>query len=241
MDSLGRTDTYAGTLGDGTAGKSLALLMEGSGSLTLSGTNTFTGGTEIDQTATLIVTNVKPLADDTSLTVGPGATLLFGGTQDPPVGQGPAAGDNGGASSPIDAAPLVSSIQCADEPLVDADSVRFIVSFTKPVTGVTAANFALDSEGPAGTIAAVTGGGRYYTVTVSGISGSGTLGLTVLGDGTIVDWQGTPLADPVAALENQQYTIERDLFWGGGSGAWTDCNWAVGSFERSTAKMVPRQ
>jgi autotransporter-associated beta strand protein len=60
--------TYSGTLVDGGVA-SLALTMAGSGSLTLTGSNTYTGGTTVNN-GTLIVTNIGAIADGTSLNVG---------------------------------------------------------------------------------------------------------------------------------------------------------------------------
>ena len=55
-----------------------SLVLSGGGQLTLSGTNTYTGGTVVDQ-GTLIVTNANGLPDGGSLTIGAGATLIFQG------------------------------------------------------------------------------------------------------------------------------------------------------------------
>ena len=68
-------------------------------------------------------------------------------------------------------------------------------------------------------------------MTVSGISGSGTLGLAVLDDGAITDRLGAALAGAATGAVNQQYTIDRQLYWSAanGSGSWdTGCHWRVG-------------
>jgi autotransporter-associated beta strand protein len=52
----------------------------GEGTLTLSGSNTYTGGTNVT-TGTLIVTNAGALPSGTSLTVGAGGTFVFDPTQ----------------------------------------------------------------------------------------------------------------------------------------------------------------
>jgi autotransporter-associated beta strand protein len=66
--------TIGGNLGDGGLSKSLTL--EGGGKLILSGTNTYSGGTVVND-GTLVVTSNSSLPDGTSLTVGAGGTLIF--------------------------------------------------------------------------------------------------------------------------------------------------------------------
>ena len=98
-------------------------------------------------------------------------------------------GGNAGGTSLQDVAPVVTAIQCEEvgpdgqvglgQNLVDADSVVFSVAFNKSVTGVTPSDFAVDGNGVTGTVASVSGSGFQYTVTVSGVTGSGTLGLTI--------------------------------------------------------------
>jgi hypothetical protein len=69
-----------------------------------------------------------------------------------------------------------------------ATSVSYTVTFSQAVSGVDAADFTLYSDGNAtGTISAITpsgGGGDTYTVTVTGISGDGSLRLDLKGAGT---------------------------------------------------------
>jgi autotransporter-associated beta strand protein len=68
------TSAFAGTLQDGAS--QLALVLDGSGTLILSGSNTFSGGTSVEA-GTLIVGSATALADGSSLTVGQGASSLF--------------------------------------------------------------------------------------------------------------------------------------------------------------------
>jgi autotransporter-associated beta strand protein len=65
------TSTFSGVLqnSNSAAGALLALTKVGSGSLTLSGTNTYMGGTTVEN-GTLVLTNNEAIADGTSLTVG---------------------------------------------------------------------------------------------------------------------------------------------------------------------------
>ena len=82
-------------------------------------------------------------------------------------------------------------------------TVRYEVVFAAPVTGVSAANFAV--TGPAGAgVSSVTGAGTTYTVTVSTGTGSGTLRLRV------VDATGlTPTLTGLPFDTGTLYTISR--------------------------------
>ena len=76
-------------------------------------------------------------------------------------------------------APVVSSIDCMGSATTNANQVQFAVTFSKPVYNVSPADFVLAGSGVTGTIASVAGGGTSYLVTVSGLSGTGTLGLNL--------------------------------------------------------------
>jgi len=65
---------FAGTIRN--TGGTLALLKTGSGQLILSGSNTYMGGTTVDD-GTLYVTNSNALPTETRLTIGAGGTLIF--------------------------------------------------------------------------------------------------------------------------------------------------------------------
>ena len=62
------------------------------------------------------------------------------------------------------------------------NSASFIVTFNQPVIGVDAADFNIINTGTVanGTILSVTGSGATYTVNVTGITGTGTLGLNLV-------------------------------------------------------------
>ena len=66
-------------------------------------------------------------------------------------------------------------------------SASFTVTFNQPVTGVDAADFNLIATGTVanGTISSVSGSGATYTVNVTGITGSGSLGLNLVSLPTI--------------------------------------------------------
>ena len=131
-----------------------------------------------------------------------------------------------------DPAPVVSAIQCVGPTLVDADSVSFSVTVSKPITGLSTADFAVSGSGVSGIVTAVSGTDSSYTVTVGDISGSGSLGLSLTGAGGVLDWFGTPLNTTAMIAVDQQFTVDRQLYYDAavGDGNWnTGDNWRVGS------------
>ena len=61
------------------------------------------------------------------------------------------------------------------------NSASFAVTFNQPIIGLDAADFNIVTTGSVanGTISSITGSGATYTVNVTGITGSGTLGLNL--------------------------------------------------------------
>jgi len=106
--------------------------------------------------------------------------------------------------------PFVQSINRATPmgPVTNATTVAYTVTFSEPVTGVNPTDFtvALTGSVAATTPVAVSGSGAVYTVTVSGITGSGTLGLNLVDNGSIHDLAGNPLTqqNAPAAFEAPQ-------------------------------------
>lgn len=94
-------------------------------------------------------------------------------------------------------APTISSIALANtNPTNGVSSVSWTVTFSESVTGVNASDFALvQSGGVSGaSITSVTGSGTTWGVTASTGSGTGSLGLNALNDGTIKDVAANALA-----------------------------------------------
>lgn len=93
-----------------------------------------------------------------------------------------------------DGCPVVQSIVRADADPTAAASVDYTVTFSTPVTGVDAADFALTSTGTiaGASITGVGGAGAVYTVTVNTGTGNGTLRLDVTDDNSI-NAGGSPL------------------------------------------------
>ncbi len=98
-------------------------------------------------------------------------------------------------------APAVSNVALVGPATTNANSVQFVVNFSKPVFNVTPGDFALASSTVTGNIADVTGGGTQYVVTVDNLSGTGTLGLNVVDDDSITDVAGNPLGGAALGTE----------------------------------------
>src|SRR5205823_3933685 len=115
------------------------------------------------------------LVDDDSIQDGAGNPL--GGT-------GTGNGNFTGQVYTIDqTAPAVLSINRTTPggPSTSATSVTYTVTFSEAVSGVDATDFSLALNGvTATTPVVVSGTGSSYTVTVSGITGTGTLGLNLV-------------------------------------------------------------
>jgi hypothetical protein len=124
-----------------------------------------------------------------------------------------AAGNWGPAGSTVlvidKTAPTPGAITRADPSPTSATSVSFTVTFSEPVTGVTAANFTLvQGAGLSGsTISAVTGTGASRTVTVSTGSGGGTLGLNLASATGIRDVANNALPSTGLPVVGQVYTL----------------------------------
>ncbi|CAO3441367.1 hypothetical protein [Azospirillum endophyticum] len=109
------------------------------------------------------------------------------------------------------AAPSVSSINRANAEAVPAatTSVDFTVTFSQAVTGVDSSDFTLTTvTGTAtGTIGTVSGSGTTWTVTVTGLTGDGTLRLDLKSSGTgIQDGSSTAISGGYSA--GQTYTLD---------------------------------
>jgi uncharacterized membrane protein len=86
-------------------------------------------------------------------------------------------------------APTVSDVAVSGPPATNSSTVSFLVSFSESVTGVDATDFAAVPTGltVSGVISVTPQNDKEYLVSVSGVSGSGFLGLDVLDDDTILD------------------------------------------------------
>ncbi|MEA2219963.1 MAG: hypothetical protein QOJ35_2589 [Solirubrobacteraceae bacterium] len=115
----------------------------------------------------------------------------------------------------IDAVPPTAlSIDRLDATPTSAGTVHWRMTFSEAVTGVGAGDLALARGGglTGGAIGSVTGSGTTYTVTASTGSGSGTLGLNLVDDDSIVDAGANPLGGSGAGNGNrsgQTYALDR--------------------------------
>jgi len=116
-----------------------------------------------------------------------------------------------------DTAPTVVSITRADPNPTSAASVRFTVTFSEPVTGVDASDFALNTTGSLSgvSVTSVSGSGNTYSVMVSTGTGTGTLRLDVIDNDTIIDAASNPLGGSGFGNGNftggEIYTIQKSV------------------------------
>lgn len=90
--------------------------------------------------------------------------------------------------------PYVESIRLAGSPSADATSLTYAVEFSEPVTGVDASDFSTVLTGVRTSLPpSVTGSNASYMVTITGLAGSGTVGLDLVDDGSIRDASGNAL------------------------------------------------
>jgi len=138
------------------------------------------------------------------------AVRLAGGTlTDPdgnPVNRNLPAADLSGTTV-NGSAPLVTTITRLDANPTNGREVRFAVTFSEAVTGVTAADFGPVGPLTGAAVTGVTGAGASYTVTVSTGTGSGALGLAVNDGGAIADAAGNALG--LGFNGGEVYTLQR--------------------------------
>ena len=110
--------------------------------------------------------------------------------------------------------PTVTLISCLGANPTTDNTLQFVVAFSEGVSGVDTTGFTdfnLVYSGTTGTITSVQGYGpagnqATYVVTVSGVSGTGTLELDLLNHGTIHDSAGRFLAGP-GTIVGPAYTL----------------------------------
>ena len=107
-------------------------------------------------------------------------------------------------------APLAVSIIRANLALTNAASVGFTVTFSEPVIGVDAVDFALTKTGTLSneSVTGVSGGPSIYTVTVNTGTGSGDLRLDVSTNAAAADSTGNPLSGQ-PYISGESYTIDK--------------------------------
>lgn len=104
-------------------------------------------------------------------------------------------------------APRLASIIRLNANPTGLGTVDFAVTFSEPVTGVTAARF--NAAGVTTGAISVTGSGQSYTVSVPITAGTGTLTLTINNTGNVLrDVAGNILSNVTATGTVQTYTVE---------------------------------
>ncbi|BCK88565.1 hypothetical protein MIZ01_2370 [Sideroxyarcus emersonii] len=171
---------------------------------TISGTITFANLTLNNAAGVTISGNVTVTGafnpGTTPLVITAGSTLTINGV----VYTGPCSGVYGAGFC---SAPSVASINLASpNPTAGNTAVSWTVVFSQSVTGVDITDFVLVQSGGVGgaSITSVTGSGTTYTVTASTGSGTGSLGLNLVDNDTIVNASGTPLGG--VGLGNGNFT-----------------------------------
>ncbi len=109
----------------------------------------------------------------------------------------------------LSGAPVVTSINLVGPATTDANKVTFTATFSEPVTGVDPTDFALVKTGTvSASLSQVTAvSPSVYTVTVSGITGDGALGLNLVDDGSIRDVAGNRLTGTASFAGQSTFSI----------------------------------
>ncbi len=99
----------------------------------------------------------------------------------------------------VDSAPTIVSFVPTDANPGTGNTARFAITFSESVVGITAANFTLAKSGVTGGVISLSGSGATYNLTVSGLSGSGTIGVYLPGVSSIVDSSSLPVTTGAAS------------------------------------------
>ena len=106
--------------------------------------------------------------------------------------------------------PSVTSIAANGSTTTGSSSVSWTVTFSEEVTGVSIEDFTLVLSGvTTSSPLTITPGANpsTYTVTASGLTGTGTVGLNLVDDGTIKDLSGNPLKTTTVSLDSPLTTM----------------------------------
>ncbi|MFN6204745.1 MAG: hypothetical protein ACK496_20035, partial [Acidobacteriota bacterium] len=93
-------------------------------------------------------------------------------------------------------APKVVSIKRADPSPAGGTTINYTVTFSEPVTGVTAANFGITGTGSTGaSIGTPTGSGTTWTIPVTVGTATGTVGISMLNSTGVADSDSHPVGN----------------------------------------------
>ncbi|WEM94593.1 Ig-like domain-containing protein [Telluria mixta] len=153
--------------------------------------------------------NAKFALSGNTLTIG--GSALAAGTYHVYLSATDAAGNVSHIAQNItvqDAPSVTSIVRVGGADAGAATSVDYTVTFSDSVTGVDAGDFALTATGTAGGhIAAVSGSGTTYTVTVDSLAGDGTLRLDLNASGTGIQ-NGSSIAIGGGYTSGATYTLD---------------------------------
>jgi VCBS repeat-containing protein len=174
-----------------------------------SGTAAFTSVTVTPVSGSIYTVTVGGVTGDGTL----GLDLNTGSGIQDLAGNAISGGFTGSSAYTLDhSAPSVASINLAGATPNNASGEAFTVTFSESVTGVDASDFTVVESGTAAntgiTVTPVNGSnGSVYTVTVTGVTGDGTLGLNLNSSGTgIVDLAGNAISGGSASQTT--YTVD---------------------------------
>ena len=151
-------------------------------------------------------------APSSSTVSSDGSYTLYPWAKDAAGNVSPVFGSPASVTVETTAPTVLSSVRFNLNPTTAA-SVKFVVAFSEPVTGVDAADFSLTTTGSisGAEVSGVSGSGTTYTVTVNTGSGAGTIRLDVVDNDSIVDATSHLLgglgADNGAFTSGEAYTI----------------------------------
>ena len=94
-------------------------------------------------------------------------------------------------SRTVNLVPAVTSLVPTTASPATGSTVKFNLTFNEPVTGVSANDFTLAESGVKGGVITVSGSGASYVLTVSGLSGSGTVGVNLTNFASILNASDT--------------------------------------------------
>src|SRR4029077_8761897 len=199
-DNTTGTDTYAGVLQDGAAGI-LALIKSGAGSLTLSGANTYSGGTTLSA-GTLNINNASAL--------GTGTFTIAGGTT--------IDNTSGGALSLTNA-----QTRNGDFPFTGSNNLTFSgnVALGAATRQVTVSGGTLTESGVIGGTGGLTKAGAG-TMVLSGSSANTYSGLTTVSAGTLI-LNKAPGVNAIVGDGASSKVID-DILVNGGTLSWAASN-----------------
>ncbi len=165
------------------------------GNITLNTTGTANGTVSVSGSGTSYTVTISSITGDGSL----GISLASNTAVDLAGNEAPASGPS--TTFIVDNTPPSLTIGNPSASITASNSITYSISYADinfASSSLTAGNITLNKTGSANGFVSVTGSGTSYTATISGITGDGTLGITIAG-GTAVDLAGNSAAADVGS------------------------------------------